>query len=220
MENAKIFKAIADTMNDVSAVGKNSKNEKQNYNFRGIDAVMNALHPAMVKNRIFVVPEVLDQQREERQSKNGKLIYSICKIKYTFFADDGSNISATVIGEGMDSGDKATNKAMSVAFKYACFQVFCIPTEDMTDPDAETPPPSVPVISVQQIEELKKEMMRTGVTAKTVLQMAKIATIEEMNLPTFEVIMKKFSKTPDKIPDPAPQDMIPDQLDDNDLPFA
>lgn len=94
MENAKIFKAIADTMNDVSAVGKNSKNEKQNYNFRGIDAVMNALHPAMVKNRIFVVPEVLDQQREERQSKNGKLIYSICKIKYTFFADDGSNISA------------------------------------------------------------------------------------------------------------------------------
>ena len=220
MENAKIFKAIADTMNDVSAVGKNSKNEKQNYNFRGIDAVMNALHPAMVKNRIFVVPEVLDQQREERQSKNGKLIYSICKIKYTFFADDGSNISATVIGEGMDSGDKATNKAMSVAFKYACFQVFCVPTEDMTDPDAETPPPSVPVISVQQIEELKKEMMRTGVTAKTVLQMAKIATIEEMNLPTFEVIMKKFSKTPDKIPDPAPQDMIPDQLDDNDLHFA
>ena len=159
MENAKIFKAIADTMNDVSAVGKNSKNEKQNYNFRGIDAVMNALHPAMVKNRIFVVPEVLDQQREERQSKNGKLIYSICKIKYTFFADDGSNISATVIGEGMDSGDKATNKAMSVAFKYACFQVFCIPTEDMTDPDAETSPPSVPVISVQQIEELKKEMV-------------------------------------------------------------
>lgn len=219
MENAKIFKAIADTMNDVSAVGKNSKNEKQNYNFRGIDAVMNALHPAMVKNRIFVVPEVLDQQREERQSKNGKLIYSICKIKYTFFADDGSSISATVIGEGMDSGDKATNKAMSVAFKYACFQVFCIPTEDMTDPDAETPPPSIPAISAKQIEKLKKEMMRTGVTAKTVLQMAKIATIEEMNLPTFEAIMKKFSKTPDKIPDPAPQDMVPDQLDDNDLPF-
>lgn len=217
--DAKIFKAIADTMNDVSAVGKNSKNEKQNYNFRGIDAVMNALHPAMVKNRIFVVPEVLEQQREERQSKNGKLIYSICKIKYTFFADDGSNISATVIGEGMDSGDKATNKAMSVAFKYACFQVFCIPTEDMTDPDAETPPPSIPAISAKQIEELKKEMMRTGVTAKTVLQMAKIATIEEMNLPTFEAIMKKFSKTPDKIPDPAPQDMVPDQLDDDDLPF-
>ena len=39
----------------------------------------------------------------------------------------------------MDSGDKATNKAMAIAFKYACFQVFCIPTEEMKDPDGETP---------------------------------------------------------------------------------
>ena len=65
--------------------------------------------------------------------KGGTLIYSICRIKYTFYAEDGSNVSAVVIGEGMDSGDKATNKAMSIAFKYACFQVFCIPTEEMKD---------------------------------------------------------------------------------------
>lgn len=185
-------------MNDVSAVGKDSKNVQQNYNFRGIDAVMNALHPAMVKNRIFVVPEVLEQQREERQSKNGKLIYSICKIKYTFFADDGSNVSAIVIGEGMDSGDKATNKAMSVAFKYACFQVFCIPTEDIVDPDAETPLPSVALVSTEQIKALKKEMARTGITEKTVMSEAEVEAIEEINVPTFEVIMKKFKKTPDK----------------------
>ena len=47
--------------------------------------------------------------------------------------------------EGMDSGDKATNKAMSIAFKYACFQVFCIPTEEMQDPDADTPDPIKPL---------------------------------------------------------------------------
>lgn len=198
MEKAKIFEAIANTMNDVSAVGKDSKNVQQNYNFRGIDAVMNALHPAMVKNRIFVVPEVLEQQREERQSKNGKLIYSICKIKYTFFADDGSNVNAIVIGEGMDSGDKATNKAMSAAFKYACFQVFCIPTEDIVDPDAETPLPSVALVSTEQIKALKKEMARTGITEKTVMSKAEVEAIEEINVPTFEVIMKKFKKTPDK----------------------
>ena len=64
---------------------------------------------------------------------------SICKIRYDFFTDDGSKVSCTVIGEGMDTGDKATNKAMSIAFKYACFQTFCIPTEDMDDPDAERP---------------------------------------------------------------------------------
>ena len=135
----EIYKAIAATMSDIGAIGKNSKNLQQGFMFRGIDAVMNALQPAMVKNGIFVTPEVLEQTREERTTNKGAtLLYSICKIKYTFYAKDGSNVSAVVIGEGMDSGDKATNKAMSIAFKYACFQVFCIPTEEMKDPDEES----------------------------------------------------------------------------------
>lgn len=133
-----IFESISAVMAEVGAVGKNSKNNQQNFMYRGVDAVMNALSPALTKCKVFVVPEVLEQTREERiTAKGALLIYSICKIKFTFYAEDGTSISATVIGEGMDSGDKATNKAMSIAFKYACFQVFCIPTEEMVDPDAE-----------------------------------------------------------------------------------
>ena len=64
------------------------------------------------------------------------------EIKYTFYAEDGTFVTAVVIGEGMDSGDKATNKAMSIAFKYALFQIFCIPTEEMADPDSESPEPA------------------------------------------------------------------------------
>ena len=75
--------------------------------------------------------------------KGGTMIYSTIKTCYDFIsAEDGSSLSATVIGEGMDTGDKASNKAMSVAFKYACFQVLCIPTEEMVDPNADTPEPS------------------------------------------------------------------------------
>lgn len=133
-----IYEAISATMADVGAIGKHDKNQQQGFMFRGIDAVMNALQPAMLKNHIFVVPEVVDQTREERTtSRGGTLIYSILRIKFTFYAEDGSSVTATVIGEGMDSGDKASNKAMSIGFKYACFQVFCIPTEEMKDPDAE-----------------------------------------------------------------------------------
>jgi len=133
-----IYESISAVMSDVGVIGKNTRNTQQNFMFRGIDAVMNALQPAMLKNHIFVVPEVLEQTREERLSQKGAtLIYSILKVKYTFYAEDGSSISAVIIGEGMDSGDKASNKAMSIAFKYACFQVFCIPTEEMKDPDAE-----------------------------------------------------------------------------------
>lgn len=136
-----IFESINSVMKEIGAIGKNSKNAQQGFMFRGIDDVMNALNPALIKNKVFVVPQVLEQTREERQtSKGGTLIYSICKIKYSFYAEDGSSVDAVVIGEGMDSGDKATNKAMSIAFKYACFQVFCIPTEEMkaADPDLES----------------------------------------------------------------------------------
>lgn len=134
-----IYQSITSLMNEVGAIGKEKKNQQQGFMYRGIDDVLNALQPLFSRHKIFVVPEVLEQTREERQtSKGGTLIYSVCKVKYTFYAEDGSNVSATVIGEGMDSGDKASNKAMSIAMKYACFQVFCIPTEEMKDPDAES----------------------------------------------------------------------------------
>ena len=133
-----IYETINAVMGEIGVIGKTSQNKQQGFMFRGIDAVMNAINPALVKYKLFIVPEVLEQTREERQTKSGgALIYSVCKIKYTFYAEDGSSVSSIVIGEGMDSGDKATNKAMSIAFKYACFQVFCIPTEEMVDPDAE-----------------------------------------------------------------------------------
>lgn len=133
-----IFESINAVMKEIGAIGKTSKNATQGFMFRGIDAVMNAINPALVKYKVFIVPTILEQTREERTtSKGGLLIYSICKVKYTFYAEDGTSVESVVIGEGMDSGDKATNKAMSIAFKYACFQVFCIPTEEMVDPDAE-----------------------------------------------------------------------------------
>lgn len=139
MENG-IYKAIADVLSEVGAVGKDGQNAFDKYRYRSIDAVMNAMHPAMAKYGVFVMPEVLEQSREERGSRNGGvLIYSIIKVRYTFYAEDGSSLTATVIGEGMDKGDKSVNKAMSAAFKYALFQVFCIPTDEFSDSEDESP---------------------------------------------------------------------------------
>lgn len=135
---AEIYQAIIGVMADIGAIGKDKKNAQQGFKYRGVDDVMNALQPVMVQHGLFVVPEIIDQKREERQTnRGGNLIYSVCTVRYTFYAKDGSSVQCVVVGEGMDSGDKATNKAMSIAFKYACFQVFCIPTEEMKDPDAE-----------------------------------------------------------------------------------
>lgn len=189
-----IYESISAVMKDVGAIGKNTKNTQQGFMFRGIDAVMNALQPALIKNHIFVVPEVLEQTREERTSKEGKtLIYSICRVKYTFFAEDGTSISAVVIGEGMDTGDKATNKAMSIAFKYACFQVFCIPTEEMKDPDAEChevkPKEDTPLavtsvqnrkVSASKIASLKKKCAEDNVDESIILQKCNVKNLSEL----------------------------------------
>lgn len=139
-----IYQSITEILSEVPAIKKTKKNTTQGFMFRGIDDVMNTFQPLLAKHKVFIVPQVIEQTREERQTlKGATLIYSICKVKYTFYAEDGSTIEAVVIGEGMDSGDKATNKAMAIAMKYAMFQVFCIPTEEMKDPDSETPPTSV-----------------------------------------------------------------------------
>ena len=186
-DKKNIYESICAVMTDIGAVGKNSKNTQQGFMFRGIDAVMNALNPALVKNKVFVVPQIMEQTREERTtSKGAVLIYSICKVKYTFFAEDGSSIEAIVVGEGMDSGDKATNKAMSIAFKYACFQVFCIPTEEMkeSDPDNECHE-----VAPKNAESKKAEPKKA--TAKQVELMMKIC--EENDLEFNEKIAKDMT---------------------------
>lgn len=138
----KIYEAIAGVIADVGTVSKDKVNKQQGFKYRSIDDVYDALHPALAKNKVFIVPEILDQQRETvGTTKNGaRMTQVICRIKFTFYAEDGSHVEAVLIGEGMDTGDKATNKAIAIAYKYACFQVFCIPTEELqTDPDAECP---------------------------------------------------------------------------------
>ena len=149
----QIYALIGKAMREIGAVGKDSVNQTQGFKYRGIDAVYNALNPVMSKYGLFIVPEILEQNREERTTvkkvwdndtksrvdKASTLIWSILKIRFTMYAPDGSNVSAVVIGEGMDTGDKATNKAMSIALKYAAFQMFMIPTEETTiDPDSES----------------------------------------------------------------------------------
>lgn len=145
-ETPKIFSTINSVMSELGAITKNKRNQQQGFSYRGVDDVMNALNPLMVKNKLFCVPKVLRNEREERQTSRGSnLLYSIVTMEYTLYAEDGSSVSAVVIGEGMDSGDKATNKAMAIAYKYAMFQIFSIPTEETApDTDRDTPEETVP----------------------------------------------------------------------------
>lgn len=160
-----IYKAINKVMRSITAIAKDKRNQQQNFNYRGIDDVMNTLKPLFDDAGVFIAPEVLSSVREERQTKSGgNLIYTILRVRYWFFAEDGSFVTAVVQGEGMDSADKSSNKAEAIAMKYACFQVLCIPTEEMAqaDPDGHSPEESKPKQAVQN--STKKEAEKQGNT--------------------------------------------------------
>ena len=229
MAGAKIFEAISNVMKDVGVVGKNDKNDFDHYKYRGIDAVMNALNPAMVKHKVFVTPTVLESQREERVGKNGtNMVYSVLTVKYTFYTDDGSSVDCVVVGEAMDRSDKSTNKAMAAAFKYACFQTFCIPTEEMIDSETESleigkaaekkgkkptdeeknadmaasvDPKYVPDPNrtvEEMVKNIKEEQERTGINDKTIMSAAAIKDWKELTDAKYIALMNKLKKTKDK----------------------
>ena len=200
----KIYGAIASAMSEIDAIGKTKRNAQQGFLYRGVDDVMNTLNPILVRNKIFIVPEVCEQTREERHtSKGGTLLYSICKIKFRFYTEDGSYIEAVTIGEGMDSGDKATNKAMAIAFKYACFQVFCIPTEEMKDPDEDTPPESTKgyqdkLITDIDVKAIKSKIKKKGLSEASILEYNKVDSFEKLLFSQFNTSMKLLDNYPDK----------------------
>lgn len=139
----KVYSAIAAVMSDLSkiGIGKEKKNAQQGFMYRGVDDVMNALAPIISKHGLVILPRVTKREIIERQSKSGgALFYVTLDMEFDFVAaeDASKHVVGPIIGEAMDSGDKASNKAMSIAYKYACFQAFCIPTEGDNDPDEQS----------------------------------------------------------------------------------
>lgn len=121
-------------------ISKDRKNSQQGYSFRGIDDVYAALAPHLAAQRLCILPRVKDRVVIERETKaGGNLFYTTLTVEFDFVAvSDGSKHTICTVGEAMDSGDKSSNKAMSAAYKYACFLAFAIPTEGDNDADGQS----------------------------------------------------------------------------------
>jgi len=156
-KGARIHAQLATIMTAVEAVGKKRRNQQQGFNFRAIEDVMDAMHPIFAEHKVFVLSSVVDQKTEERTTKSGgNLIYRILTVDVSFVSgEDGSRETVRVVGEGMDSGDKAANKAMSAALKYALSQTLILPFAQI-DGDQDTPPDSTPKAAVPVHQEAAK----------------------------------------------------------------
>lgn len=133
----KVHEALAQVMADVRAVGKHDRNQAQGFSFRGIDATVNAVGPALRAHGVVVLPELLqlDYGTVEVGAKRTPMAHVQVRVRYLFVGPEGDQLAAVVPGEAMDSGDKGTAKAMSVAFRTALLQALALPTDD-PDPDS------------------------------------------------------------------------------------
>jgi hypothetical protein len=139
----RVYAAIAAITKDLARTGiaKNRNNTQgQGFKFRGIDDVYNALAPLLAEHGLCIIPRMTSREQIERSSKSGgALFFTTVHAEFDFVSvEDGSKHTACTIGEAQDSSDKSTNKAMSAAYKYACFLTFCIPLEGTPDADEST----------------------------------------------------------------------------------
>ena len=140
-EVPKIFAAINKIMSELGPIDKNQTNTFHKYQFRGIDDIVNASKPLLVKHKVFPLPQVVSETHQHFSKEGDKITFRVVlRVKYLFTsAEDGSSVEAVTSGEGIDTSDKATNKAMTGAYKNALIEIFSINTKDNTDPDNESP---------------------------------------------------------------------------------
>jgi thiol:disulfide interchange protein len=195
----EVYKAIAEVAGELAQTGisKDSKNQSQGFMFRGIDAVYNHLAPLLAKHKLVILPRCIERECVERQTARGGVMFSVT-VKAEFdmvSALDGSKHTIATYGEAMDSADKATNKAMSAAYKYAAFQAFCIPTEETAvDADAETHH----VRQHKPLADIKTwlDSMEAAKDKKTLAAAAKAAweaTQDDLITEHFELLKLKFT---------------------------
>ena len=141
----EVFQVIPQLISEIGAITKDQYNQQQKFHYRGIDALYASLHPLLAKHKVFVTTEVLDAQYDKLTSQSGgNLLYARAKVRFRLFACDGSFVESVIPAEAMDSGDKATAKMLSNAYKYFWFHLLCIPTSELPDGDNESPEPAPP----------------------------------------------------------------------------
>jgi len=137
-----VLKALCAVQKDLAEAGiaKADTNSFDNYKFRGIDAVLNAMAPIISRHGVIIMPSVVSCEIRQIMTSQGKpQNHAKVQTEFTLYDTEGDSITHSFYGEGMDRGDKAVNKACTAAYKYFLFEAFCIPVEGTPDADTESP---------------------------------------------------------------------------------
>lgn len=208
-------------MGEVTALGKHQRNESQRFNFRGIDDVMNLLGPVLRTYGVAIIPRVYELRSRDFTNKSGGLMHEVhVLVEFTIVGPDGDTMTGSAPGESADSGDKATPKAMSVAFRTFLLQSLCLPTDE-TDPDAQVTDRSpvstddemaqttanglasaTAIESVQRVEEWAKGKSILGVQV----------TVGDVSLPLERVFADTYARLGDNTAGEQAEQVLKDSL--------
>jgi hypothetical protein len=186
---SQIFELLPKIIGEISAVGKDHKNQLQGYKFRSVDDVYNVVNPLLGKYNVCVLPKyqiIKDEVGVNHKGTQQKTV--ILKGEYNFYAPDGSNLQVVTFGEAMDTSDKAYNKAMSTAYKYALFQTFCIPTEEEKDTEFQSLP--LPYEEKKVVEISKKAETTSDIISEA--QVKRLHAIANSNKEKAKEILEKY----------------------------
>ncbi len=221
----QIYKKRSEVMGDIGPGKKEQKNQAQGFKFRGIDGVYSALSGVLSAIGLLIIPNVQKIEMIERVSKDGGAkFHAILTIDYSIVsAADGSTHIASIISEAMDSSDKSINKAMSMAYKYLAFQMFCIPLEG--EPDADTDTHSLKsttkvniksegqssprIINYEEIVSLEELIAKAGTDKNLILEYFSVKELSDLNIDQLEITITRLHEKIALIADSSPTGQKP-----------
>lgn len=192
-----IYEKILNIMKKVEYLAKDDKVEFGNTKYKALseEKVTCIMRKAMIEENIVVFPIEMDESRE------GNITH--VHVKYKMLdVSDGSSIEVVSCGDGYDSQDKGSGKAMTYAFKYMWLRTFAIPTGEDPDKvssdeiDAKEKEEAIrnSKISATKVKSLTKQAATDGVDLKKLCKLYKLKAISDMTEGQLSEIVGSWTK--------------------------
>jgi hypothetical protein len=154
--SGRVWEAIAAVMAELPGIEKASRNTQQGFDFRSIDDITAQSRKLFGKHGLAIAPRVQRVDFEPVKSSKGTDGFrAVAYVDYLIGHSEGGEVGASMVGEAIDYGDKATSKAVQMAFKYLLTELLQIGSGG-DDPDGQSPDVSRPQPqATAHVEELR-----------------------------------------------------------------
>lgn len=203
-----IFQRMLAITSELKTVAKNLTVSTGTGSYKAVSEVdvLNAVRPLEEKYGVYSYPckrEVVDSGDYEKESKSGyKSLSRYLRVKtvYRFVNvdDTGDYIETTTFADGIDTGDKATGKAMTYGDKYALMKAYKIKTGDDPDQVASEEYSSRQDKEMQYIKcselqvDAMKKLIADGITTEEdILSWANKDTLENLTIKQASAIIQR-----------------------------